>query len=189
MSSGLILDLHMLECPLKTHEELAGVVTSVTWQHETGPQGWENYPIVPFEFCTMSGCKLNPNKRGLGLTMASRNDSTIAHHGRAGSQRSSGPLPHHAYEHTKISMVHIPSEWKIRDLGGNVTLLPVCRWSCQRAAKAPGNVYRKSRFSGGGCRWPGREGRQSPRILYGILGRPEAGDTGGNYWQHSPASK
>ena len=78
-SSGLILDLYMLECPLKTHEELAGVVTSVTRHDETEPRGWkENYPIVPSEFCIMSESKLCPNERGTGLTMASRSNSATA---------------------------------------------------------------------------------------------------------------
>ena len=78
-SSGLILDLYMLECPLMTHEELAGVVTSVTRHHGTEPRGWEeHYPIVPSEFCIMSECKLNPNEHGTGPTMASRSNSATA---------------------------------------------------------------------------------------------------------------
>lgn len=78
-SSGLILDFCMLECPLKTREELAGVVTSVTRHDETEPRGWEeNSPIVPSEFYIRSECKRNPNECGTGLTMASRSNSTIA---------------------------------------------------------------------------------------------------------------
>lgn len=104
------------------------MVTFVARHQDTGPQERkENFPLVPFEFCTMSECKLNPNEPGSGLMMASRSASIIGPHGRAGFPRPSGARPHSADEEAETPTVCILAEWKIHQLGGTVSLPPVCR--------------------------------------------------------------
>lgn len=71
---------------------------------------------------------------------------------------------------------------------GTITLPLACRGSSQIAA-TPWERHTKQVFWGRVPVTRGGEGRQSPRVLHDILGRPQKGEIGGNHWQHSPAPK